>query len=85
MFAYELEIKNWSELWFFLFKPKKCPACRCRLYRVDVLPELSSGWEAENSSNGIDIEYEHKTKESIRYRCDPCHAYYSLTDLVSNA
>lgn len=85
MFVYELDIKNWNELWFFLFKPKKCPTCRRKLHRVDVLPEFSSAWEADKSSNSVDFEYVHKTKDGIRYRCDPCHAYYSLTDLASKA
>ena len=31
---------------------------------------------------GLNFRYEHKTKEAVRYRCDPCHAYYSLTELV---
>lgn len=80
VFSYELDIKGWRELWFFLFKPKQCPVCRRRLERVDVRPEYSSGWESDMT--GLNFRYEHKTKEAVRYRCDPCHAYYSLTELV---
>ncbi|MGD9584952.1 MAG: hypothetical protein AB7V26_14950 [Lysobacterales bacterium] len=79
MFIYELDIKNWKELKFFLFRPKTCPVCRRKVYRVDVLPEFSSGWE----QNGLGLDYAFKTKEGVRYRCDPCHAYYSLTELAN--
>jgi len=78
MFVYELDIKNWSELWFFLFRPKKCPSCRRKVYRVDVLPEFSSGFERD----GGDFTYTYRTKDRVRYRCDPCHAYYPLTELA---
>ncbi len=81
MFVYELDIRTFGELWFFLFRKKRCPKCRGKVYRVDVLPEFSSGWER----SGLDFEYAHKTKEAVRYRCDPCHAYYSLQELASRA
>ncbi len=83
VFVYELDIKNWRELWFFLFRSKTCPTCRRKLERVDVFPKFSSGWEKQEDSTGMDIEYAHTTKDSVRYRCDPCHAYYSLTELAS--
>jgi len=81
MFAYELDIKNLAELWFFLFRPKTCPSCRQKVYRVDVLPEFSSEFERD----GTDFTYTHRTRDRVRYRCDPCHAYYSLTELVKKA
>lgn len=85
MFSYELDIKNWRELWFYVSKPKTCPNCRRKLDRVDVLPEFSSEWESEQHAMGIDLDLVHKTKDGVRYRCDPCHAYYSLTDLAARA
>jgi hypothetical protein len=85
VFVYELDIKNLGELWFFLFRSKKCPVCYSKLERVAVLPEYSSGFETEWTGTGVRSEYVHKTKEAVRYRCHPCHAYYSLTDLAARA
>ena len=81
MFAYELDIRSFRELWFFLFRRKPCPGCGGKLYRVDVLVEHSQGWERD----GLHFEYVHKTKEPVRYRCDPCHAYYWLAELAARA
>jgi hypothetical protein len=85
MFAYELDIKSWREFWFLLFKAKRCPRCpRCngKLERVEALPEFTSEWKAEQMGPRTRIERVHTTKDRVRYRCDPCHAYYSLTELV---
>jgi hypothetical protein len=81
VFVYELDIRNVRELWYFLFRSKKCPRCRGKVYRVDVLPEHSSGWERD----GLNFEYTRKVKDAVRYRCDPCHAYYSLQELAGAA
>lgn len=79
MLSYQLDIRNFRELRFFLFVRKTCPRCRGRLQRVDALPEYSSGWERD----GLEFEYVSRTKEAIRYRCDPCHSYFSLAELAS--
>jgi hypothetical protein len=81
VFVYELDIRTFGELWYFLFRKKQCPRCRGKLYRVDVLPEFSSGWERD----GLEFEYVHKTKDFVRYRCDPCHAYFSLAELATGS
>ena len=81
MFIYELDIRTPGELWYFLFRKKKCPRCGGKLYRVGVLPEFTSGWERD----GLQFEYTHTTRESARYRCDPCHAYYSLAELAARS
>ena len=82
-FNYELEIKSWSELWFFLFRRKLCPTCRGPLERLDVLPEQSEGWETERRGLSFKIDYAYSTKDRIKYRCPRCHAYYWLSDLVA--
>jgi hypothetical protein len=81
VFVYELDIQTFSELWFFLFRKKQCPKCGRKLCRVTFPPDLSSGWEQD----GLNIEYVYKTKEAIRYRCDPCHSYYSLAEIARKA
>jgi hypothetical protein len=81
LFVFELEIRTYQELWFFLFRKKKCPRCGGKAYRVDVLAEQSQGWEQD----GLHFEYAHKVKEAVRYRCDPCHAYYSLAELAAES
>ena len=81
MFVYELDIRNFREFWYFFFRRKSCPRCEGKLYRVDVLPEHSQGWERD----GLEFTYAHKVKEGVRYRCDPCHAYYSLQELAAEA
>lgn len=80
---YELDIKSWSELWFFLFRPKKCPVCRGKLQRLDVLPEQSAGWGSEWSGANFSVEHVYRTKDKIKYRCPKCHAYYWLSELVA--
>lgn len=79
MFVYDFGIKDLTELRYVLFSKKPCPRCGRKLYRVDVLPEFSSGWERD----GLKFEYTHRTTDGFRYRCDPCHAYFSLTELVA--
>lgn len=81
LFMYELDIRTLGELLYFLFRKKKCPRCGGKLSRAAVLPEFSSGWKRE----GLDFEYAYKTKEAVRYRCDPCHAYYTLAELAGRA
>lgn len=81
MFVYELDIRNLREFWFFLFRSKTCPRCRRKVYRVDVRSEHSREWERD----GLQFEYVHKIKDAVRYRCDPCHAYYSLQELAARA
>lgn len=81
MFEYDFGIKNWKELRYALLDENLCPTCSDKLYRVDVLPELSSGWER----NGFNLRYRFSTKDGFRYRCDPCHAYFSLSELAAKA
>ena len=81
MLAYELDIRNFREFVYFFFRRKKCPRCGGKAYRVDVLSEHSQGWERD----GLHFEYTHKIRDAVRYRCDPCHAYYSLQALAAEA
>ena len=85
LFKYELDIKSWSELWFFLFHKKKCPVCQGKLERLDVWPEQSSGWETERTGLHFEVDYAYKTKDRVKYRCPKCHAYYWLSDLAGRA
>ena len=62
--AYEVDIRTLGELWFFLFRKKHCQNCRGKVYRVDFLPEFSSGFER----SALDFEYVHKTKKAVRCR-----------------
>ena len=79
MFAYERDIRSVGELGYFLFRRKRCPRCAGALYRVDVLPEFSSGWERDR----LEFEHLHRIREAVRYRCDPCHAYFPLAKLAA--
>ena len=81
MFIYELDIRSFREFLYFFFQKKKCPRCGGKAYRVDVRSEHSQGWERD----GLQFEYAHTIKDAIRYRCDPCHAYYSLQELAAKA
>lgn len=81
MIVYDFGIKDWKELRYVLFNKKPCPKCGKKLYRVDVMPEFSSGWERD----GTNFDYTYATKDGFRYRCDPCHAYFSLAELVAMA
>ena len=79
MFVYGLDVRNLRELWYFLLRKKACPRCKGKVYRVDVLPEHSTGWERD----GLDFEHAYVVKDRVQYRCDPCHAYYSLQELAA--
>ena len=79
MFVYQLDIRNLRETWYFFFARKKCPGCGGKLYRVDTRTEHSREWERD----GLQFEYVHVIKDPVRYRCDPCHAYYSLQSLAA--
>ncbi|MCB1607355.1 MAG: hypothetical protein KDI71_10310 [Xanthomonadales bacterium] len=81
MFIYELDIRTFREFWYFLFRKKICPACGGKVHRVDALVEHTQGWERD----GPELDYEHKVKEPVRYRCDPCHEYFSLAQLARGA
>lgn len=81
MFVYELDIRTFRELWFFLFRKKVCPRCHNKVYRVDALPQHSQDWEGD----GLRFFRVRKTKIPVRYRCDPCHAYFSITELATGS
>ena len=81
MLTHELDIRSFRELWHFLFRKKTCPRCGGKAYRVDTLPKHSHGWERR----GLDLEYTYRVKNAVQYRCDPCHAYYSLQELAEKA
>lgn len=81
MLVYELDIRNLREFIHFFFRKKECPRCGRRVYRVDVMSEHSKTWERD----GLKFTRAHKIKDALRYRCDPCHAYYSLQELAAAA
>ncbi len=81
LFVNELDIRNFRELGYFLFRRKTCPRCGGKAYRVDTLPRHSMGWERDDDG----LQYAYKVKSAVQYRCDPCHAYFSLQELAARA
>ena len=60
---------------------KTCPRCGGKAYRVDTLPRHSMGCERDDEG----FQYAYKVKSAVQYRCDPCHAYFSLQELAARA
>ena len=80
MFTYDFGLDTWKELRYVLFSKKPCPRCGRKLRRVDVVPEHSNGWQR----SGLDFKFNYTVREGYRYRCDPCHAHFSLAELVAD-
>lgn len=78
-FLFDFGLDTWKEFRYVISRRKPCPKCGNQLYRVDVLPEHSRGWKRE----GLNFTYTYTVRERYRYRCDPCHSYFGLEELVA--
>ena len=73
-----------NEFLYFFFKSKQCLRCRGKLERLDLPTEHSWDWHNESDSSGLHFEYDHTSKDRIKYRCAKCHTYYWLSDLAAD-
>jgi uncharacterized protein with PIN domain len=82
-FRYEWDIKTWAELWYFLFRRKRCLRCDGPLERLFIVKDEGWDWHHDSSGGNHEVTYAHTTKEKLKYRCPKCHAYFLLSDLAA--
>jgi hypothetical protein len=85
LFRFDSGVDSLPELWFLLFRPKRCPTCRGRLERLYVPPEQTQGWERGWEGLNYRVDYVVASKERHKYRCPRCHAYYWLSELMAKS
>lgn len=79
MAYYGMEM-NPEELFYFIFKKKKCPICGERIKRQKKIENLGKG----SYTICRDLSYGNRYEVTMVYKCINCNRTYTLNELVNN-
>lgn len=75
---------TFPELFFVLFKKKRCPKCQSKLTKT-LNKQIVNGADIATVSTPLYISGRQVNQYYYQYACPNCQASYSLADLMNNA